>query len=48
VVAAKDFNTGLFRWLVTQGQNGAELGLNRPFNLPAGGNQVVRVGGTPG
>ena len=46
-VAAKDFNTGPFRWQVTQGRGGAELGLSRPFILPAGGNQVVRVDVTP-
>lgn len=42
-VAAKDFNTGPFRWQVTQGHAGSGLGVSQPFNLPAGGNQVVRV-----
>jgi hypothetical protein len=42
-VAAKDFNTGPFRWLVTQSQAGPELGVSQPFNLPGGGNQVIRV-----
>ena len=45
-VAAKDFNTGPFRWLVTQGAGGPELGVSQPFYLPGGGNQVVRVGVT--
>lgn len=45
-VAAKDFNNGPFRWQVTQGQGGAELGVSQSFNMPAGGNQVVRVGVT--
>jgi hypothetical protein len=42
-VAAKDFNTGPFRWLVTQGPGGPEVGASQPFNLPGGANQVVRV-----
>jgi len=42
-VAAKDFNSGPFRWVVTQGPGGPELGVSQPFNLPGGGNQVLRV-----
>ena len=42
-VAAKDFNTGPFRWLITQGPGGPELGISQPFNLPAGAGQVLRV-----
>jgi hypothetical protein len=42
-VAAKDFNSGPFRWVVTQGLGGPELGVSQSFNLPAGVNQALRV-----
>ena len=42
-VAAKDFGTGPFRWLVTRGPGGEVLGTSEPFNLPAGANQVILV-----
>ncbi len=41
-VAAKDFGTGPFRWLVTKGQKSASvLGTSSPFNLPVGANEIV-------
>jgi hypothetical protein len=42
-VAEKDFNTGPFRWIVTQGTGGTVLGASEPFSLPAGANEVVQV-----
>jgi hypothetical protein len=42
-VAEKDFGDGPFRWVVTWGPGGAELGASQPFNLPGGANETVRV-----
>ncbi|MBN1218525.1 MAG: hypothetical protein JXM69_06345 [Anaerolineae bacterium] len=42
-VAEKDFGDGPFRWVVTRGPGGAELGASQPFNLPGGANETVRV-----
>jgi hypothetical protein len=42
-VAAKDFNTGPFRWLVKSGPTGPVLGVSEPFSLPSGPHQTVRV-----
>jgi hypothetical protein len=42
-VAGKDFGTGPFRWVITQGSDRPELGGSQPFNLPAEANQVLRV-----
>lgn len=42
-VAAKDFGTGPFRWVVYQGQDGSELETSEPFTLPRQANEVVRV-----
>jgi hypothetical protein len=46
-VAAKDFGKGPFRWLVTQGPGGAQVGVSGPFNLPASANQTVLVTVSP-
>lgn len=43
VVEAKDFNTGPFRWVVTQGPSGSVAGGSSAFNLPAGANETVQV-----
>lgn len=42
-VHPKDFNTGPFRWIVTQGPGGEPVGISEPFNLPGGANEIVRV-----
>jgi hypothetical protein len=42
-VAAKDFGTGPFRWVVKQGFNGPVLGMSAPFNLPGGADEIVQV-----
>ncbi len=42
-VAAKDFNTGPFRWVVTQGPGGPEVAASQPFNLPARANEILRI-----
>ena len=42
-VEAKDFDTGPFHWLVTEGSGGALLGASQPFNLPEQANTTTRV-----
>ncbi len=42
-VAAKDFGTGPFRWIITRGKGGPVLGASEPFYLSAGANETVRV-----
>jgi hypothetical protein len=42
-VALKDFGTGPFRWVATQGPGGPVLGMSEPFSLPAEANEVVPV-----
>ncbi|MCL4296094.1 MAG: hypothetical protein KJ077_10220 [Anaerolineae bacterium] len=42
-VAAKDFGSGLFRWVVTQGPGGSVMSKSAPFNLPGGANETVYV-----
>lgn len=42
-VAAKDFNTGPFRWVVKQGAGGEVWGSSDSFNLPNGANERMRV-----
>lgn len=43
-VAAKDFNTGLFRWQIRQGgPDGAVLGTSQTFDLPANALQTMVV-----
>jgi hypothetical protein len=42
-VAAKDFDTGPFRWLVTAEPGGRVLGGSAPFNLPRTANETTRV-----
>ena len=42
-VAAKDFGTGPFRWVVKQGSGGPVLGTSEVFNLPGGANETVQV-----
>jgi hypothetical protein len=41
-VHPKDFGAGPFRWIVTRGPGGAELGSSEPFNLPGQPNQTVQ------
>jgi len=42
-VAPKDFDTGPFRWVVTQGQGGAIVWVSESFSLPAKGRETVLV-----
>ncbi len=42
-VHPKDFGTGPFRWLATQGPGGPPVETSAPFTLPGGAGQVVRV-----
>ena len=42
-VAEKDFGSGPFRWVITQGSGGPEAGASRPFHLPDEANQALRV-----
>jgi hypothetical protein len=42
-VAAKDFGTGPFRWVVTQGKNGRPLATSALFNLPGVANETMRI-----
>jgi len=42
-VAEKDFGSGPFRWVVTQGKGGPVLGTSQSFTLPAGANETVGV-----
>lgn len=42
-VHPKDFGSGPFRWLVTQGPGGPAVGVSPPFTLPGGAGQVVPV-----
>jgi hypothetical protein len=41
-VHPKDFGAGPFRWIVTRGPGGAELGSSEPFNLPGQPNQTAQ------
>jgi len=41
-VHRKDFGIGPFRWIVTRGPGGAELGSSASFNLPGQPNQTVQ------
>jgi hypothetical protein len=42
-VAAKDFGTGSFRWVVRQGLDGPQLGVSKPFNLPGSPNETAQI-----
>lgn len=42
-VAAKDFGTGPFRWVVQQGPGDPLLGMSAPFHLPAGAAEIMQV-----
>jgi hypothetical protein len=42
-VAPKDFDTGPFHWLVTQGPGGPALGISQPFSLPVTAGEVVQM-----
>jgi hypothetical protein len=42
-VAAKDFGTGPFRWIVTEGSGGRLVGGSQTFNLPNQANETLRV-----
>lgn len=42
-VAAKDFNTGPFRWAVKNGPGGEILGTSQSFTLPQFPNETVSV-----
>ncbi len=42
-VAAKDFGTGPFRWVVQQGPGGRVLGMSAPFHLPSGAAEIMQV-----
>ena len=42
-VAQKDFGTGPFRWVISEGQGGPLLGTSESFNLPGGVNETVQV-----
>jgi hypothetical protein len=47
-VDAKDFGTGPFRWVVSQGADGPFLSLSPPFNLPSEAGQVLPMTVSPG
>ena len=42
-VAAKDFNTGPFRWAIKNGSGGETLGTSESFTLPQFPNETVSV-----
>lgn len=42
-VAAKDFGTGPFRWVVQYGPGGSVLGMSAPFHLPGGAAEIMQV-----
>ncbi|MCB0195435.1 MAG: hypothetical protein KDJ65_26035 [Anaerolineae bacterium] len=42
-VAAKDFNTGPFRWAVNSGPGGEQLGTSESFTLPQFPNETLSV-----
>jgi hypothetical protein len=42
-VAPKDFGTGPFRWVITQGQNGPVLGVSNQFIMPTVEGQTLMV-----
>ncbi len=42
-VHPKDFGSGPFRWIVSQGQNGVMLGASQSFDLPPLANQTFQV-----
>jgi hypothetical protein len=42
-VAAQDFGSGPFRWVITRGKGGPVLSTSEPFYLPDGANETVRV-----
>jgi hypothetical protein len=43
-VAAKDFGTGPFRWVVRQGIDGSLISTSAPFNLPDEANEILQIG----
>lgn len=42
-VAAKDFNTGPFRWVVSEQAGGSPLATSDIFNLPGQANTILQV-----
>ena len=42
-VAAKDFGTGPFRWVIYRAQNGARLAISEVFDLPQQPNETVLI-----
>ena len=46
-VAAQDFDTGPFRWVVTQGQGGPAWGISQIFSLPAAAGETTQVSVSP-
>jgi hypothetical protein len=42
-VHPKDFSTGPFRWVITQGIQGPIWQVSQPFNLPPAGAKIVQV-----
>ena len=42
-VHPKDFGSGPFRWVVTQGPGGTEVHSSAPFSLPNGTGQVKQI-----
>jgi hypothetical protein len=42
-VAAKDFDTGPFRWVILSQPNGTTLAASQPFMLPKGATDLVQV-----
>ncbi len=46
-VAEEDFGSGPFRWVMYQGQGGAQLATSEPFDLPGFNREVVQVEVSP-
>lgn len=42
-VAAKDFNTGPFRWQITRGKGGAVLATSDNFNMPGEAGRILLI-----
>jgi hypothetical protein len=42
-VAAKDFSTGPFRWVILDQSNGSLVAVSEPFLLPTGADQMVQI-----
>ncbi len=42
-VAPKNFGTGPFRWVVTQGKGGPSVGESDPFDLPSEANKTIHI-----